>query len=107
MTGIESRQVAWWPVHEFLAAMLAQANTGPLPPAGTPSWCALADDDPAKLLAVAAAGEHHILRVETAQAAHAEASRAVATAADWTAAARTHHRRATAGHAHIPRKATR
>lgn len=76
-----SRSVAWWPVHEFMAALLAHAND--LPPAGTPAWCALSDGDPRKLLAVAAAGEHHVLRVEMAQEAQAEASKAIADAADW------------------------
>lgn len=79
-----SHQVSWWPAHEFLAAVLAQANVGPLPWAGTPAWCELADGDPRKLLAMAVAGEHHVLRIETAQAALAEASQAVSAAADWT-----------------------
>jgi len=77
----ESRSVAWWPVHEFMAALLAQAND--LPPAGTPAWCALGDGDPRKVLSVAAAGEHHVLRVEIAQEAQADASKAIAGAADW------------------------
>lgn len=51
-----SQQASWWPTHEFLAAVLVQVNTGPLPIAGTPSWCALAGDDPNKLLALAVAG---------------------------------------------------
>lgn len=86
MTG--SQQVSWALVHEFLEAALAQANTGSLPWAGTPAWCALPDGDPRKLLALAAAGEHHVLRVEVAQSAQAEASRAVAAAADWPKVAR-------------------
>jgi len=87
MASIDSRAVAWWPVHEFVAALLAQADTVP-PVAGTPAWLALADNDPAKLLAVAAAGEHHILRMEIAQEAAADASKTVAAAADWPAVAR-------------------
>lgn len=86
MTNIESRSVAWWPVHEFMAALVAQANDLPL--AGTPAWCLLANGDPRKLLAVAVAGEHHVLRVEMAQEAHAEASKSVASAADWSGVAR-------------------
>lgn len=81
MTGIESRSVAWWPVHEFIAALVDQANN--IPVAGTPAWCALADTDPVKLLSVAVAGEFHVLRMETAQEARCEASRAVSAAADW------------------------
>ncbi len=85
-TYTASRAVSWWPVHEFMAALLSQAND--LPSAGTPAWCALGDGDPRKLLAVAAAGEHHVLRVETAQEVHAEASKAIAAAADWSQIAR-------------------
>ena len=91
-----NRQVAWWPVHEFLAAALAQANCGPLPLAGTPAWGVLADDDPAKLLALAVAGEHAALRWETEQQQRAEASKAVAAAVDWPQLARDMHQRATA-----------
>jgi Protein of unknown function (DUF2742) len=76
--------VYWWAVHEFMEAALAQANTGPLPWPGTPAWCELADGDPRKLLALAEFGVHHALRVETAQAAAADASRAVSAAANWT-----------------------
>jgi hypothetical protein len=84
----ESQQVSWAEVHRFLEAALAQANAGPLPWAGSPGWCELADGDPRKLLALAVAGEHHVLRVEVAQTARAEASRAVAAAADWPEVAR-------------------
>lgn len=86
MTNTESRSVAWWPVHEFVTALLAHVNE--LPAAGTPAWCTLGDGDPRKLLAVAAAGEHHVLRVETAQEVHAEASKAIAAATDWRQIAR-------------------
>lgn len=51
-----SRQVSWWETHQFIEALITQANTGPLPPAGTPAWSALADGDPRKLLALAVAG---------------------------------------------------
>lgn len=81
VTGIESRSVSWWPVHEFLAALLDQSNHQPV--AGSPAWCALADTDPAKLLALAAAGEHHVLRMEMAQERRAEASKSIAAAFDW------------------------
>jgi hypothetical protein len=59
----------------------------------SPAWCALADGDPRKLLALAEFGEHHALRVETAQQAMAGASRAVADAADWPEVARDIQRR--------------
>jgi hypothetical protein len=80
-----SQQVSWWDTHEFITALVAQANH--LPPAGTPAWCALDDTDPAKLLALAAAGEHFVLRLETAQEALAQASRDVAAAVDCQAIA--------------------
>lgn len=96
-----SREVSWWPVHEFVSALVAQVNTT-LPIAGTPSWCALADGDPRKLLAVALAGEHQVLRVELEQAARVEASKAVAAAADW---GRISHRTvAGRGRNYIPRR---
>ncbi|ART69104.1 hypothetical protein BTO20_11370 [Mycobacterium dioxanotrophicus] len=57
-----SQQVSWWPVHQFLESVVAQANYGPLPIAGTPAWQQLADGDPRKLLAVAMSGEHWVLR---------------------------------------------
>lgn len=101
MNVLASRQVAWWPVHEFLAALLAQANTAP-PLAGTPAWCALADTDPAKLLALAQAGEHAVLRWETDQEHRTEASHAVAASTDWPALARRIQRGR--GPAYIPRK---
>ncbi|WP_082690206.1 DUF2742 domain-containing protein [Mycobacterium sp. M26] len=78
-----SRQVSWWPVHDFITALVHQANCGPIPAAGTPAWCELGDGDPRKLLAVAVAGEHHVLRVEIAQEAMAEASRAVSASPNW------------------------
>jgi hypothetical protein len=79
-----SQQVSWWETHRFIEAVLAQANLGPLPWAGTPTWCELSDGDPRKLLAIAIAGEHHVLRVEACQEARAQASHAISAAADWT-----------------------
>lgn len=90
-----SREVIWWPVHEFVSALVAQVNAA-LPIAGTPSWCALADGDARKLLAVALAGEHHVLRVELEQAARVEASKAVAASTDWVSLARFNRDRAEA-----------
>lgn len=87
--ALASQQVSWWPVHEFLQAALAQANcAGPLPWPGTPAWCDLADGDPRKLLALASFGEHHALRVETAQTAKADAAQDVSASADWSQIAR-------------------
>ncbi|WP_308204256.1 DUF2742 domain-containing protein [Mycobacterium interjectum] len=83
VTSVASQQVSFWPTWEFLQAVVAQANCGPLPWPGTSSWCELADGDPRKLLALASFGVHHALRVEVAQEAHAEASRAILAGADW------------------------
>lgn len=77
-----SREVSWWPVHEFVAALVAQLDE-PLPTAGTPTWCALSGGDPRKLLSVAVAGEHHVLRCELDQLASTEASKDIAADQDW------------------------
>lgn len=98
----QSRQVDWWSVHQFLETVVAQANCGPLPIAGTPGWCAMSDGDPRKLIALAVAGEHHVLRTEAAQTAMAEASHEISTAADWSALAR--RIQTGRGSAYIPRK---
>lgn len=97
-----SRQVSWWPCHEFITELVAAANIGPLPLAGTPAWLALADTDPKKLLALAEAGSHSVLRWEASQEAAAEASKAIAAAEDWPAVARCI--RAGRGAAYIPRR---
>ena len=89
-----SQSVSWWPTHEFLAELVAQYNH--LPTAGTPAWQQLPDADPRKLLALAAAGEHHVLRVEVAQQNMADASKAVAGSPNW----RTRPR----GASYIPRE---
>ena len=94
---VSSQQVSWLSTHEFLQAALAQANVGPIPWAGTPAWCELVDGDPRKLLALAIAGEHHVLRVEVAQVAECEASHAISAALDWLAVARENLRHANAG----------
>jgi hypothetical protein len=99
---VASQQVSWWSAHVFIEAVVQQANYPTIPDAGTPAWCALADDDPRKLLALAVAGDHHVLRVETAQQAAADASKAVASAADWPGVARSVGRRRCA--AYIPRR---
>lgn len=79
--------VDWWEVHTFIDAVV-KANPGHLPTAGTPAWCELADDDIKKLIALAVAGEHHVLRVEVDQAAAGDASRAISASTDWSQLAR-------------------
>jgi len=88
-----SQSVAWWPVLTFVADRLGVEPTvvpeisHRLPLLGTPSWCLLADDDPAKLAAVLDGGCRHALRLELNQEARAEASKAVAAAVDWRSVA--------------------
>lgn len=97
-----SQEVCWWATHLYVSALIAQTEN--LPAAGTPCWGSLADDDPNKLLALAIAGEHHVLRVETAQAAQAQAGQAISAALDWGAVARSNfrHARAVAAGIYIP-----
>ncbi len=83
-----SSQVCWWEVYEFAARMQEGIAPEGFPAAGTPAWCDLPDDDPAKLAAVLDSGVHHALRVETAQEAAAEASRSISAAVDWAAVGR-------------------
>ena len=84
-----ARSVSWWSVHEYVTRLTEPLTDWPM--AGTPAWCDLDDDDPRKLAAVADAGQHHALRIETAQEIHAEASKAVAAAADWPGIAQEIH----------------
>ena len=76
-----SRSVSWWDVHTYIAAALAKVGSWPM--VGTPAWCALADDNPAKIASIFDAAQHWALRVETAQIAQCEASAAISCAEDW------------------------
>lgn len=87
-----SQEVSWWATHMFVTELVAQANTA-LPWAGTPAWRALDDADPRKLLALAVAGEHHVLQVEIGQEARAQAAEDVHGGEDWTEVARQVQRR--------------
>lgn len=97
-----SMQVSGYETHLFMESLLAQANCGPLPWAGTPAWCAMDDSDPRKLIALAAFGVHHAFRVEIAQQAQADAAKDISEAADWPAIAR--HVQHGRGSAYIPRE---
>jgi hypothetical protein len=97
-----ARTVAWFVVHEFVAPYLADVEAWPV--AGSVAWQQLADDDPRKWAAILDAARHHALRVDAAQEAMAEASHAIAAAADWTAQARRIHQGR--GPAYIPRART-
>jgi hypothetical protein len=101
-----SQQVSWWSVREFIMPVLNQANGWPT--AGTPAWCSLAHDDPRKWCALLDGAQHWALRMDSCQAAMAEASRDVSAAADWSAVGRSSLRRAraVASGAYIPRRAS-
>jgi hypothetical protein len=85
LSPVGARAVSWWSVVEFVEPYLQAADSWPM--AGSPAWCALGPDDPAKVAALYDAAQHHILRVETAQQAMCEASEAISAAEDWTAVA--------------------
>lgn len=55
---------------------------------GTAAWRALAADDPARWASLLDGGQHWALRLELNQEALAEASKDIASAADWPAVAR-------------------
>lgn len=93
MTTPASQEVSWWIVHEFLEAVVSQANFGPVPAAGTPAWAELASGDPRKLLSVAIDGEHHVLRKQIGQEQRAQAAEDVWGGENWTDVAQTVKRR--------------
>jgi hypothetical protein len=76
-----SQQVNWQHVHLFVQPLLTEV--GSWPTAGTPEWCALPDDSPAKWAALLDAAQHWALRVETCQIARCEASSQLLAAWDW------------------------
>jgi hypothetical protein len=92
-TRCPSQQVSFAEALAFLERVAPDRDPSLWP--GTPSWCDLDDSDPRKLLALAQFGVHHALRVEVAQQARADASRAVSASADWPAVAREIHARNT------------
>jgi hypothetical protein len=87
-----SRSVAWWSVNAYVEPLLAAVVQWPM--AGTPEWCELPENDARKIAAIYDAARHHALRVESSQAARAEASRDISDAADWYAVAREINQRA-------------
>lgn len=92
VTAVTSSEVSWWACHQFVTALVAQANTT-LPWAGTPAWRALDDGDPRKLLALAVAGEHHVLRIEIGQEQRAQAAEDVWGGENWIEVSRQVQRR--------------
>jgi Protein of unknown function (DUF2742) len=89
-----SRQVAWWDVHLYRDRMLKQLGVTAFPTVGTPAWCALPDDHPAKLAAALDAAQHWALRVDTAQEQLAAAAQTISAAADWATIAKANRDRA-------------
>lgn len=79
-----SQQVSFWEVHTWVQNYLDTVSDYPM--CGTPAWCRLPDDSPLKLAAALDAA--HALRMECAQEAMAEASRAIAASTDWAAVGR-------------------
>ncbi|GAB3029441.1 DUF2742 domain-containing protein [Mycobacterium bourgelatii] len=77
-----ARSVNWSAVNEFVQPHLDRVG-GYFPTVGSPEWCALADDDPAKIAAVLNAGQHWALHLELAQQARCDASKAISAAEDW------------------------
>lgn len=96
-----STQVDWWVVNQFVVGWLAQVEVWPM--AGTPQWAALPAHDPRKWASLLDAARHWSLRVDACQEARAEASRAIAGAADWKAIA---HEVAHPPASRIPRQRT-
>ena len=86
MTSI-TRSVEWWRVHLHLLPLLQEVGCWPM--AGTITWQQLEDQDPVKLASLLDAARHHVLRVDTAQTALAEASREISKSADWSQISRT------------------
>ncbi len=87
----ESSSVAWWPVHVYatrLAGKLGVDLSDRLPFPGTLSWLNLADDDPVRKAAMLQVASQRVLHIENRQECLADASKAIATAADWPAVAR-------------------
>lgn len=86
---MDSATVDWFSVHEHVAPFLEGVGSWPM--AGTVAWSGLDDDDPRKLAALLDGARHHALRIDAAQEARAEASRAIASAADWLSIGREMH----------------
>lgn len=83
--------IAWDPVRDFTYRVLGGRTTTII--AGTPEWCALADDDPRKVTALIIAGSRWCLEEEIAELhsrwdAEKAAALEIAAARDWVAVAR-------------------
>lgn len=105
---MDSRQVSWFEVYQFVERWARSSSTPDheldlqLPIAGTPQWCGLPDDDARKLLAVILGGIREALNHEVVQEHRAAASRDLASSTDWSTIAR--RIRTGRGDAYIPRR---
>jgi hypothetical protein len=88
MGTVDSQQVSWWSVREFVTSCLDEAGVESFPLVGTPAWCALPADDERKIASLFDAAQHWALRLETWQLERTDASRELRQAADWSAADR-------------------
>ncbi|HPY26428.1 MAG TPA: DUF2742 domain-containing protein [Mycobacterium sp.] len=91
MSATESRTVVWVPVHDYATRLATQLGVDlgdRLPYPGTLSWLALPDDSRAKKAAMLLAASQRVLHIEIEQECLADASKAIATSADWPAVAR-------------------
>lgn len=95
-----SRTVDWWSVHQYAEPTLTEVGSWPI--VGSLPWQHLPTDDPVKLAAVLDAARHWALRVDAAQEAMAEASRAVSAAVDLPSVIRDMQRRRSG--VYIPRE---
>jgi hypothetical protein len=95
---MDSRQIDYLPVYELVADLLGDPGLIP----GTPAWCALDADDPAKWQALLWPAVWWCVAEDARQMAMADASREIACAADWSALSRNMLQRSN----YIPRKAS-
>jgi hypothetical protein len=79
-----SVQVYWFEVWLYMNRIIEGLGVQAVPPAGTPAWCGLEDNDPAKLAAALLYAPHWALKIDAGQEAMAGASRDIAGAVDWT-----------------------
>jgi Protein of unknown function (DUF2742) len=98
---LASRSVDWWSVHQYVEPLLQEVGSWPM--AGSLAWQRLDDDDPAKRAALYDSSQHWVLRVDTSQAALAQASRDVSAAYNWAEIARSIRQR---NEVYIPRRAS-
>lgn len=83
MNPTTARSVNWSPVNEYVQRCINRVGSYPM--VGSSEWCALSDNDPAKIAAIFDAAQHWALHLELAQRARCDASKAIAASEDWGA----------------------